>query len=46
MPSLQPEKLTNDELVHYAWLQGADKLPANWVAELIKRLEHTLDDNK
>jgi len=46
MPSTRPEILTNEELVRYAWLEGAANLPLSWVEELIKRLELTLDDNK
>lgn len=39
MQSLQPQNLTDAELLHYAHLQGYDKLPASWVEELAKRLE-------
>jgi hypothetical protein len=46
MSGIQPQILTNEELVKYAWLQGADKLDPAWVQELLKRLEATLDDNK
>lgn len=46
MHDLQPQTLTDAELVKYAYLTGADKLPPNWVAELIKRLDATLDDNR
>lgn len=46
MQSLRPETLTNAELVKYAWLAGANTLKEDWIAELIKRLEATLDDNK
>ena len=46
MQSIRPESLTNAELVKYAWLTGADKLGKDWIAELLKRLEATLDDNK
>lgn len=46
MSGIQPQILTNEELVRYARLQPADKLPAAWVEEILKRLEETLDDNK
>jgi hypothetical protein len=46
MSGIDFRNLTTAELVHYAWLMGPDKLPPNWVEELIKRLEQTLDDNK
>ena len=46
MQSIRPENLTNEELVRYAQLTGADKLGKEWVAELLKRFEATLDDNK
>jgi hypothetical protein len=46
MSGIRPQILTNEELVKYAWLQGVDKLPQQWVAEILKRLEATLDDNK
>lgn len=39
MSGIQPQTLSDSELVRYADLMGADKLPPEWVAELIKRLE-------
>jgi len=38
--------LTNAELLHYAHMQGYDKLPVNWIVEIIKRFEALLDNNK
>ena len=46
MQGIQPQSLSNEELVRYAHLTGYDKLPPEWVAELAKRLEATLDDNR
>lgn len=46
MSGIQFSNLSTSELVHYAWLMGPAKLPPEWVAELLKRLEQTLDDNK
>jgi hypothetical protein len=45
MPSIRPENLTTEELVRYAWLHQ-ENLTREWVLELIKRLEATVDDNK
>lgn len=46
MYGIRPESLSTEELVKYAWLEGPEHLPADWVKELLKRLEQTLDDNK
>lgn len=46
MSGIQPQQLTNEELVRYASLMSYGTVPAEWVAELIKRLEATLDDGK
>lgn len=46
MQGIRPENLTTEELVRYAWVTGPAQLQPEWVAELIKRLEHTLDDLK
>lgn len=42
MQGIRPENLTNSELRKYAWLQGLDKLPPEWLRELAKRF---LDPN-
>lgn len=39
MQSLQPRSLTNKELKNYADLIGAEKLPASWVIEILRRTE-------
>lgn len=39
MQGIQPQSLTNAELARYAYLIGADKLPKEWIEELIKRVE-------
>lgn len=46
MQGIQPQSLTDAELIHYAWLMGADKLPLDWVAEILQRLERHVDDGK
>lgn len=43
MQGIQPTSLTNEELLKYSWLTGADKLPAAWVSELMLRLEEFVD---
>lgn len=45
MSGIQPASLTDEELVRYAWL-NQEKLTPEWIKELIRRLERTLDDNK
>jgi hypothetical protein len=37
MQSLRPENLTNEELLKYTDLAGAEELTNEWLAELIKR---------
>jgi len=39
MQSLQPRSLTNEEIKSYTDLIGADKLPASWVTEILRRTE-------
>jgi hypothetical protein len=39
MHSLQPQALTNSELERLAYITGYDKLPPNWVAEILRRTE-------
>lgn len=46
MQGIRPQTLTNEELVRYAHTMGPTNLPADWVAELLKRFEQSLDDNK
>lgn len=46
MYGIRPESLSTAELVKYAWLEGPERLPPEWVTEILKRLEQTLDDNK
>jgi hypothetical protein len=43
MQNIQPAALSNEELLKYSWLTGADKLPAQWVSELMLRLEEYVD---
>jgi len=46
MQGIQPQRLTTEELLRYVYIMGFDKTPAEWVAEMAKRLAQTLDDNK
>ena len=46
MQSLQPQFLTNQELKNYADLIGADKLPAAWVTEILRRTEKNWFESK
>lgn len=46
MSGIQATQLSTFELVHYSWLIGPDKLSPEWIQELIKRLEQSLDDSK
>jgi hypothetical protein len=39
MQRIQPQTLTNNELERVAYITGPDKLPANWVAELLRRTQ-------
>ena len=39
MQSLQPQSLTNDELERLTYIIGQEKLPAAWVAELLRRTD-------
>jgi hypothetical protein len=43
MQGIQPTSLSNEELLKYSWLTGADKLSAQWVSELMLRLEEYVD---
>lgn len=43
MQGIQPTSLSNEELLKYSWLTGADKLTAQWVSELMLRLEEYVD---
>lgn len=44
MQGIKPQGLTTRELLDYAHLFGYDKLSADWVAELAKRLEKAEDE--
>ena len=45
MQRTRPESLSNKELLHYAHLTGYDKLAADWVAELVRRLQYYVGDS-
>lgn len=42
MQGIQPQSLTDEELLRYARLNGAETLPAAWTEELLKRFEKLL----
>lgn len=46
MQRIQPQTLTNDELERVAYITGPDKLPANWVAELLRRTDKDWSEPK
>lgn len=46
MQDVRPHNLSNDELLRYAYVIGHDKLPTEWVSEIIKRFTSLLDDGK
>jgi hypothetical protein len=46
MSGIRPSQLTNEELVRYARLEAPGNLPPEWVEEILKRFEQTLDDNR
>jgi len=46
MQEIQPHRLTTTELLRLAYATGYDKLPPAWIAELVKRLESTLDNQR
>lgn len=48
MFSIQPSRLTNAELSHYAqgFLDRGDALPLSWQVELLRRFNKILDDGK
>lgn len=46
MQRIQPQTLTNDELERVAYITGPDKLPANWVAELLRRTQDDWSEPK
>ncbi len=46
MSSIRPQQLSNEELLRHIYIQGFDKVSAEWVQELCERLAKLLDDNK
>ena len=44
MFGVRPENLSTDELIRYAWLH-IDKLPPEWLEEILKRLEESVDSD-
>ena len=46
MQSLQPNNLSDEELLRYAYLMGHDKLPTSWVTEIIVRFTARLDETE
>lgn len=46
MQGIRPQQLTNKELLRYAHTIGHDKLPVEWVQEIITRFANLLDNGK
>jgi hypothetical protein len=46
MYGLQPQSLTNDELERLTYIIGQEKIPAEWVTELLRRTEKNWTDEK
>lgn len=46
MQGIQPHNLSNNELLRYIYIMGFDKVPEEWVKELVERFANLLDDNK
>lgn len=46
MQGIQPQTLTNDELERTVYITGPDKLPTNWVAELLRRTQSDWSETK
>lgn len=46
MQGIQPQSLTNDELERVAYITGPNKLPANWVAEILRRTQSDWSDQR
>jgi hypothetical protein len=46
MHGLQPQSLTNSELERLTYIIGQEKIPAEWVTELLRRTEKNWTDEK
>jgi hypothetical protein len=46
MQGIQPHNLSDNELLRYIYIMGFDKVPPEWIKELVARFANTLDDNK
>lgn len=44
MPGIQPHNLTNRELLRHIYIMGFDKVPEDWVKELVKRMARMMDE--
>ncbi len=43
MQGIQPHNLTNKELLRYIYIMGFDKVPPEWIKELVARFARALD---
>ncbi len=43
MQGIQPHNLTNKELLRYIYIMGFDKVPPEWIKELVTRFARVLD---
>jgi hypothetical protein len=46
MQGIQPHNLSDNELLRYIYIMGFDKVPEEWIKELVERFVNLLDDNK
>ncbi len=43
MQGIQPHNLTNRELLRYMYILGFDKVPPEWIKDLVERFVRALD---
>lgn len=43
MQSIRPASLSNNELLRYIYVMGFDKVPPDWIKELVERYTKLLD---
>lgn len=45
MQTIQPQSLTNEELLRHVYMLGNENLPKEWVEALCQRLAHLMDNS-
>lgn len=43
MQGIQPQQLSNNELLRYIYIMGFENVPPEWIKVLVERLAHALD---